>query len=416
MSPAPIELEERLRQLAPSFKDGTEPPATLHASIMARTAAVHPPSGTARPGHPQLRRSLAGVAVVLVAATAVGASIVIRGLHPRSVVTTHSSPTPFATPVVTPAPTPLSQPLQVPSTAPVILFHDPANFDQIDGITWDGSERGRVGLNPVSDTGILPNPAGTLWVTTRDIRDRTGAIVATWSAPTKGFPGTWADDSQHYCTMFSKDALGQVGGVPTTLQLTAVGQTPRNVVKVGRVYEQTSAGVAACSIENDRAVAVQSNSIGEAVQFWVVQLSTGRVLWTRPSGDIRASRDGRFIAEIIYSQGTQTSTTTIYSSTGVVLGHLPGRIEAFSWDGSLAVQMADYGGPVSVIRWRDGTVVWKGPSDGGYYAALPEPGGQHIAVAVRNPKYPQTGGFPPVDTYVVSPDGRAVVLLRKVMQ
>jgi hypothetical protein len=57
-----------------------------------------------------------------------------------------------------------------------------------------------------------------------------------------------------------------------------------------------------------------------------------------------------------------------------------------------------------------------GPDGAGYYAALPEPGGQRIAVSVRDPNHPQTGGFPPVDIYVVSPDGQAVELLTNVMQ
>jgi len=374
---------------------------------MMRTA-----TGTRRV-NPQLWRSVAGVAMVLVAATAVGATVVIRGLHPKSVVTHHPSPTPIATPAPTPVPTAMAQALNVPDSTPVILFRDPVNVQQIDGITWDGSASGRVAANP--GEGFIQNPSGTLYSTPGSIRNRIGAAVATPSVNTKGFQATWADDGQHYCSMVSKDAMGQVGGVPATLQVTAVGQAPRNVVQIGRVYEQTSAGIAACSIDKDRAVAVQSSSTGTAVQFWVVQLSTGRVLWTRPSGDIRASRDSQYIAEIGYNQTTGSSTTTFYSPTGAVLGHVAGRVEAFSWDGSLAVQMATYGSQVSVINWRTGAVVWTGPSDGGYVDAIPEPGGQGIAVSVRNPQYPQTGGFPPRDIYVVTPGGQAVKLLADVM-
>jgi hypothetical protein len=361
----------------------------------------------------QLWPSLAGVAMVLVAATAVGTAVVIRGLHPKGVVTNHPSPTPVSTPAPTPVPTAMAQPLNVPASTPVILYHDPVDVQQLDGITWDGNTSGRVAANP--EMGFVQNPAGTLYGLTASIRDRTGAVVATLPSPTKGFRGTWADDGQHYCSMASANPFGQPGGEPTTLQVTAVGQSPRNIVQVGRVYEQTSAGVAACSIAKDRAVAVQSNSVGEAIQFWVVQLSTRRVLWTRPSGDIRASRDGEYIAEISYNQTTGSSSTTIYSPTGVVLGHVAGRVDAFSWDGSLAVQMATYGSQVSVINWRSGAVVWTGPSDGGYVDAIPQPGGQGIAVSVRNPQHPQTGGFPPRDIYVVPPDGQAVKLLSDVM-
>ena len=56
----------------------------------------------------QLWPSVAGVALVLVAAAAIGVSVVVRGLHPRNVVTNHPSHTPIATPTATPAPTPMS--------------------------------------------------------------------------------------------------------------------------------------------------------------------------------------------------------------------------------------------------------------------------------------------------------------------
>jgi hypothetical protein len=361
----------------------------------------------------QMWASLAGVAMVLVAAAAVGTAIVIRGLQSKNVVTHHPSPTPIAT--LTTVPTAIAQPLNVPGSTPVILYHDPVDFDQIDGITWDGSAKGRLAVNPEAGNGILPNPAGTFWATTRDIRDRTGAVVAMLASNTKGFPGTWADDGRHICSMVSENPFGQPGGKPTTLQVSVLGKAAKNIVQVGQVYEQTSAGIAACSIEKDRAVAVQSNSTGTAVQFWVVQLSTGRILWTRPSGDIRASRDGQYIAEITSDQATGSATTTIYSPTGAVLGHVAGRVDAFSWDGSLAVQMENYGQQVSIINWRSGTVVWKGPSGGGYLEAMPEPGGQLIAVSVSDPQHPQTGGFPPRNVYVVGPDGQAVELLTDVM-
>jgi hypothetical protein len=368
----------------------------------------------ARRANRQLWTSVAGVAMVLVAAAAVGTAVVIRGLQPKGVITHHPSPTPIATPAPTPVPTAMSQPLNVPDSTPVILFHDPVDVQQFDGITWDGSARGRVFASSDAAVGFVQNPAGTLFGWTGSIRDRSGAIVASPAVNTKGFAGTWADDGRHYCSMVSKSALPPAGGEPATLQLTAVGQAPRNVVQVARMYDQASAGIAACSSEKNRAVVVQLTSIGTAVQLWVVQLSTGRVLWTRPSGDIRSSRDGQYIAEISYNQATGKSTTTIYSPTGGVLGHVAGRVAAFSWDGSLAV-VGDYGGPGSVIRWRDGTVVWTGPTGDGYLDAMPEPGGQRIAVSVSDPQHPQTGGFPPRNVYVVGPDGQAVELLTDVM-
>jgi hypothetical protein len=262
-----------------------------------------------------------------------------------------------------------------------------------------------------------------LWATTRDVRDRTGAIVATLPGNTKGFAGTWADDGRHICGMVSKSATPPAGGEPATLQVWVLGQAPRNVVQIGRAYEQASIGVAACSIEKDRAVVVQSGGQGiGTAQFWVIQLSTGRILWTRSypldgltTIDIRPSRDAQNIAEVKYSAAT-ASATTIYGPSGAVVAHVAGRVEGFSWDGSLAVQMADYTGPVSIIHWRDGSVVWTSPSGAGYSEAMPEPGGQRIAVSLRDPQHPQTSGFPPVNIYVVSPGGQGVELLTNVMQ
>ena len=363
----------------------------------------------------QLWSSVAGVALVLVAASAIGVSVVIRQIHPQNVVTTHPSPTPIATPT----PTPMSQLLQVPSSTPVILFRDPVNNQQLDGVTWDGSARGRVGTNPDVAMGFTQNPAGTLYGWTGYIRDRAGRLVASPTVNTKGFSGTWADDGRHYCSMVSKSALPPAGGEPATLQLTAVGQAPKNVAQVGRMADQAGSGVASCSIERDRAVVANYGSAGNTVQFWVVQLSTGRILWTRSytgqdvsSFDIRPSRDGQFIAENKYIPSVGT-VTTIYGPTGAVLGHPTGWVQAFSWDGSLAV-MGNYGERVSVVRWRDGTVIWSGPSDGGYIDAMPEPEGQRIAVSVSDPQHPQTGGFPPRDVYVVGPDGKAIRLLTDV--
>jgi len=369
----------------------------------------------------QLWPSVAGVALVLVSASAIGVSVVIRGLHSKNAVTNHPSPTPVATATATPAPTAMSQPLQVPPSTPVILFHDSVDVQQIDGVTWDGSVRGRVGATDAG-MGFTQNPAGTLYGWTDSIHDRSGAVVATLPVTTKGFPGTWADDGRHLCSMVGESPFGQPGGKPTTLQVSVLGQAPRNVLQVGRAYEQTSIGVATCSIEKDRAVIVQSGGQGiGTAQFWVVQLSSGRIVWTRSytldglnTVDIRPSRDGEFIAEVKSACCPATaSTTTIYGPTGAVLGHSTGRVQAFSWDGSVAV-VAEYSGPVSIIRWRDGTVVWRAPAGGGYLDAMSEPGGQRIAVSLSDPQHPQTGGFPPRNIWAVGPDGHAVELLTNV--
>ena len=66
-----IELEERLRRLASAFKEGLEPPATLHVSVMASTAVPRPP---ARRASIVRELSLAAALVAFVALLAFGVS------------------------------------------------------------------------------------------------------------------------------------------------------------------------------------------------------------------------------------------------------------------------------------------------------------------------------------------------------
>jgi hypothetical protein len=133
------------------------------------------------------------------------------------------------------------------------------------------------------------------------------------------------------------------------------------------------------------------------------------VTWTRRPDNgavqLTASHDGRYIAE------NRNGQTTVYSPDGTVVGQLNAWVSLFSWDGTLAVTSPTWmGGAVAVMRWRDKTVVWRGPEGAayGFVEGLAEPGGTRIALGIRDPAFPQTGGFPPVDLYTISPDGTVV--------
>jgi len=71
MSGPDLEIEDRLRRLGPAYKDGIEPPATLHVSVMAHTI---PPRRPAR--RPSMLRelSLAAALIAFVALLAFGFS------------------------------------------------------------------------------------------------------------------------------------------------------------------------------------------------------------------------------------------------------------------------------------------------------------------------------------------------------
>src|SRR5438132_10026955 len=79
----------------------------------------------------------AGIAAVLIAALVIGTFAWVRSniRHPVP----GTSPKAFA------SPTPLRNVVDVPDSTPLILFHDPEDFDQLDGMTWDGRVSGRVG-------------------------------------------------------------------------------------------------------------------------------------------------------------------------------------------------------------------------------------------------------------------------------
>src|SRR6266849_1599600 len=157
-----------------------------------------------------------------------------------------STASPMASPSANASPTPLAQPLHVPLTTPVILFHDPVNPDQVDGITWDGTTSGRVAASGAK-LGFTPNPAGTLYATFPDrIYDRSGHQVGSYGGNMKGF-GTWADDERHYCQMVGRSATPPLNGEPASLQVGAPGETTRTVAQIGTVGLQATIAVAACS-------------------------------------------------------------------------------------------------------------------------------------------------------------------------
>jgi hypothetical protein len=113
MSGPNLELEERLRRLAPAFKDGVEPPATLHVTVMSRAAAPR------SPGRRTMLRelSLAAALIAFVALLAFGFSrlhTVMPGPVKRS-----PSPSPVSRVIPWVSTTPLPLKLQAPKALTV---------------------------------------------------------------------------------------------------------------------------------------------------------------------------------------------------------------------------------------------------------------------------------------------------------
>jgi hypothetical protein len=333
---------------------------------------------------------VAGVAAVLIAAIVITTFALVRaGIHTSTI--PGATPSPHAQA----SPTPLGNQLQVGDT-PVILYHDPANFDQLDGVTWDGKTSGRVGLGVTM--GGSGNPQGTLYSTDTDLRNRTGKVVDASVAN----PVFWGDDGTHYCELVRTKARNVTA--PGMLVIGEPGQTPRNVVQVGLIPDANLNGggpsVVACSPLADRAVVYQSGGQGIGVtQFWVIQLSTGKTIWRGGSGGyIAASHDGKYIG-----LADSNDHSAIYGPNGDVLTHVQGTLFAFSWDGDFAVVGAFNGTP-SIIYWISGQLtIWTCPPGIAYtyWQAFPEPGGTRIAIGAVDPAHKNTNGFQPVDLFVV---------------
>ena len=337
----------------------------------------------------------AAIAAVLIGAIVITTFVLVRGnVRPQVV--------PGASPKASASPTPLRNTMNVPDSTPLILYHDPVNFDQVNGITWDGKTSGRV-ISGATNGGFA-NPQGSLIATGPDLRNRGGHVVGTYDP--KNQDVFLADDGAHFCS------LDRVSSRNTTsegvLSYGLPGQPGRRVAAVGTLYPASSNGggpsVIACSPSADRAVVYQSGGQGVGVvHFWVIQLSTGKFLWTGGGGwGIAASHDGQYIALLTDGSGS----TSVYGPTGEDLAHLGNEVFAFSWDDRLAVVAAPFTALPSVMDWRRGQTIWTCPnSTFKYWQAFAEPGGSRVAIGALDPKYPQTGGFAPIDLFVVGADG-----------
>lgn len=349
-------------------------------------------------------RLAAGLAAVVIVAVVIGTFAFVRAgiLWPRV-------PAGSPKPGVSPTPTALTTPLNVPDSTPVILYQDPVRPmpRQFDGITWDGKFSGRVDwpvgaqVESLSEVNQSANLFAIVTKIDTKIMDRSGRVLAT--IPPGWF--AWADDGQHLCLI--------IPGNPAALEVVAPGSPPRNVTRIQNT--EATMQVAACSLQSDRAVVVQG------AQYRVIQLSTGKVLWSHRfnvgSGSVVVSPDGQYIAED--AGGTTSATnprttnfqTTIVGPDGSTVAHMPVWVAAFSGDGSLVVTAAGNASePVRVVRWRDGGIVWSAPDGFVLRWVAAEPGGTSIAIeAVALARLqPDYRGLHQGGLYVVASDGRVI--------
>jgi hypothetical protein len=181
--------------------------------------------------------------------------------------------------------------------------------------------------------------------------------------------GIWADDNRHVCALSPGQLLIQGPNAPTR-QVTA---------RLALKSATASIKLAACSIKNDRAIAV-GYSGALVSDLWSIRLSDGHVMSQRTYASsylasIVASRDATLVAENI-PFATHVPRLTAPTSTVVrrvsdwqVLFTLPGSSVArgFSDDDSrvLAVWPLTAGGQIltEIIDRTSGLVVWHSQSN-----------------------------------------------------
>lgn len=344
------------------------------------------------------------LALALVATLVYGARGLVR--HDRRPVT--ASPTAKPTPTATP-PLIVNGLLKVPESTPVVAFVGPDDLSQVSAVTWDGHGPGMLGIRQQPPDGTIgaQSPDGSRFQLLGTAVNRDGQVQGSLATAGKP-PVVWGDDSRHLCQMATRSSLFEG---PTTLQLIQPGQPPRDVAQVGTAFAQSAPSVLACSMLGDRAVVVETGPIGNALELWVLRLSTGDILYhkTFPTTGgaatrVTASRDGQLLAETSTTccPETYSAATIRRASDGTRLAGIDGAGAVwFSWSGDLAITTTRPGGVPRVIRWATGQVVWSGPAGSSYRGFLSEPNGKRLAIATGSESDPTAQAS---DIWIVSPD------------
>jgi hypothetical protein len=124
-----------------------------------------------------------------------------------------------------------------------------------------------------------------------------------------------------------------------------------------------------------------------------------------------ASPDGEHISETSVAQAN--SESAIYGADGTLLTQLSASVDAFGWDGSLAVTNGgNVSQPVTVIAWRSGNLLWTGPAGSILPRVEPQPDGSSLAIWVSTPTQLTDASGPHADLYVIASDGHVIAHVR----
>lgn len=230
MSAPDVELEERLRGLAPAFKDGIEPPASLHASVMFATTAERSP---ARRSSMLRELSLAAALIAFVALLAFGFS----RLHLLTPAPVRPNPTPKATitnvipwtaaPMVLPS---ASAQLASPAEAATWIGHTVTAVDPLlvpsaigddytaqfvaeqHSFVIDYSNNVRHATVELAALPVMPNQGATARPTIRTFRGVAATYQVENATPTGPRSLLWTENSANHGQAYSLLAAGLTEG------------------------------------------------------------------------------------------------------------------------------------------------------------------------------------------------------------
>jgi hypothetical protein len=253
-----------------------------------------------------------------------------------------------------PPPTASASPVSRPDA--YIDYRDPNNPQLVHRIDWSGKAYGTItgaGLAQQSPNGLLVLAIPDL--TILDSGDVTKGRLAMGGLGL--VDAAWADDSRHLCLIASSSS-GE-----NALWEGAANEPLRRVASVSAVGPTPS--IAACSVENDRAVVVAFTPQRVATALEAIRLTTGDVVYgvayaVKQQVQVVSARGGNYIAE----NSPSGAAIRRIPDGKVVLMLSNKRVIGFSWPGDriLVAGQAPDDGQLRLMSWADQRVVWEGHS------------------------------------------------------
>jgi hypothetical protein len=353
------DLRTEIREAFDKEQSTFPPPAALRHELLQTLGEASQRRGSAAAGARPNRQWLAVGAAILLTVAIVAGFMAVRFEHATAV---PGRPGPI-THVTAPQAIPGTDYGPPPAGVPLLYVWDTSRPGSLLGFDWSGRPRATLDLGSTvswQSTPIRMSPDGHFFVLLESgvflFLDRFGRRIAN-SPAALGF-GTWADDNRHMCQVDfdNKTAISK-------LLIQSPNEGVRQVAEIaptagtGRTY----INVIACSIKNDRAIAVRYSSDGVS-ELWVIRLSSGEVVshrtYARGSvASVVASRDATYLAENSTlawqpspQQGAPLTTVRRVSDWQVILT-LPGQVvvRGFSADDSRVLAVKDGSDPLGPI-------------------------------------------------------------------